>query len=405
LPVARKIGLRILLFINKYLRNYLLNIQKSFLSKMINQTFSASLCSCCRSKGLEWIRSTFNTTRIDKRAQLNAPSIRRQKVINSNRLLALLFAAGAACLALPQPSLAQDYPNKSIRLVIPYPPGGGTDYVGRVVGTKVAELTKWTVILENRPGAGGNLAAEAVAKSAPDGYTLLLAQTDSVMVSPWLNPSVGYDTLKSFTPVVHLTITPGAIVSATTSTIRTPADMIAKGKTTEGLRWATAGAGTFGDLLGEQYKKAMKINLVNTAYKGAAPALTDLMGGHVDVALLSLGSVLPQVKTGKLHAVAVTAATRANLLPDTPTLAESGATGMDGSIWVGIFVPVGTPMPIVQKLNAEFNRALQQPDVKEKIVSVGVDVVGGSVETYTEFVKTDFARWGKIVKDSGIKLQ
>jgi tripartite-type tricarboxylate transporter receptor subunit TctC len=225
------------------------------------------------------------------------------------------------------------------------------------------------------------------------------------MVSPWLNPSVGYDTLKSFTPVVHLTITPGAIVSATASTIRTPADMIAKGKTTEGLRWATAGAGTFGDLLGEQYKKAMKINLVNTAYKGAAPALTDLMGGHVDVALLSLGSVLPQVKTGKLHAVAVTAATRANLLPDTPTLAESGATGMDGSIWVGIFVPVGTPMPIVQKLNAEFNRALQQPDVKEKIVSVGVDVVGGSVETYTEFVKTDFARWGKIVKDSGIKLQ
>ena len=326
-------------------------------------------------------------------------------MINSNRLLALLFAAGAACLALPQPSLAQDYPNKSIRLVIPYPPGGGTDFVGRVVGTKVAELTKWTVILENRPGAGGNLAAEAVAKSAPDGYTLLLAQTDSVMVSPWLNPSVGYDTLKSFTPVVHLTITPGAIVSATASTIRTPADMIAKGKTTEGLRWATAGAGTFGDLLGEQYKKAMNINLVNTAYKGAAPALTDLMGGHVDVALLSLGSVLPQVKTGKLHAVAVTAATRANLLPDTPTLAESGATGMDGSIWVGIFVPVGTPMPIVQKLNAEFNRALQQPDVKEKIVSVGVDVVGGSVETYTEFVKTDFARWGKIVKDSGIKLQ
>ena len=172
-------------------------------------------------------------------------------MINSNRLLALLFAAGAACLALPQPSLAQDYPNKSIRLVIPYPPGGGTDFVGRVVGTKVAELTKWTVILENRPGAGGNLAAEAVAKSAPDGYTLLLAQTDSVMVSPWLNPSVGYDTLKSFTPVVHLTITPGAIVSATASTIRTPADMIAKGKTTEGLRWATAGAGTFGDLLGE----------------------------------------------------------------------------------------------------------------------------------------------------------
>ncbi len=323
----------------------------------------------------------------------------------SNRMLALLFVVGAACVATPQLGLAQDYPTKSIKLVIPYPPGGGTDYIGRVVGSKLAELTKWTVILENRPGAGGNLAAEAVAKSAPDGYTLLLAQTDSVMVSPWLNPSVAYDTLKSFTPVVQLTVTPGAIVSAANSTIHTPADMVAKGKTIEGLRWANAGAGTFGDLLGEQYKKAMNINLVNTAYKGASPALNDVMGGHVDVALMSLGSVLPQVKTGKLHAIAVTTATRATLLPDTPTLAETGATGMDGSIWVGIFAPAGTPMPIVQKLNAAFNNALQQADVKEKISSVGVDVVGGSVETYTKFVKADFARWGKIVKDSGIKLQ
>ena len=323
----------------------------------------------------------------------------------SQRSLALLFAVSMGWAAVPQIGFAQDYPTKALKLVIPYPPGGGTDYIGRVVGGKLAELTKWSVILENRPGAGGNLAAEAVAKSAPDGYTLLLAQTDSVMVSPWLNPSVGYDTLKSFTPVVQLTVTPGAIVSATNSTIRTPADMIAKGKTPEGLRWATAGAGTFGDLLGEQYKKAMNINLVNTAYKGAPPALTDVMGGHVDVALLSLGSVLPQVQTGKLHAIAVTTATRAKLLPDTPTLAETGATGMDGSIWVGIFLPTGTPPSIVQKLNVEFNKTLQQTDVKEKIASVGVEVVGGSVETYTEFVKTDFARWGKIVKDSGIKLQ
>jgi tripartite-type tricarboxylate transporter receptor subunit TctC len=325
--------------------------------------------------------------------------------MKSNRLFAIILAAGAACLMAPKLGIAQDYPNKSIKLIIPYPPGGGTDYVARVVGNKLAEITSWTIILENRPGAGGNLAAEAVAKSAPDGYSLLLAQTDNVMVSPWLNPSVGYDTLKSFAPVVQLSITPGVIVSATSSTIRLPGDMITKGKTPEGLRWATAGVGTFGDLLGEQYKKAMNINLVNTAYKGASPALTDLMGGHVDVALLSMGSVLPQVKTGKLHAVAVTTATRANLLPDTPTLAESGATGMDGSIWVGIFAPVGTPRPIVQKLNAEFNRALQQSDVKEKLVSVGVNVVGGSVETFTEFVKTDFARWGKVVKDSGIKLQ
>jgi tripartite-type tricarboxylate transporter receptor subunit TctC len=273
-----------------------------------------------------------------------------------------------------------------------------------MVGTKLAELTGWQVVLENRPGAGGNLAIEAASKAPADGYTLVMGQTDNMMLGPWLYPSLTYDSVKSFAPVVQVSVTPAAIGSAANSSIKTPMDMIAKGKTPEGLRWATAGAGTLGHLVGEDFKTRANINLLQVPYKGAAPAMTDVMGGQVDVYIGSLASLLPHVKSGKLNAVAVTTAKRAAQAPNTMTMQEGGVKDMDASIWVGLFAPAGTPPAVIERLNKEVNRVLKTPETAQKIEAGGVSVVGGSSKDFAEFVKKDYANWGRIVKESGIKL-
>jgi tripartite-type tricarboxylate transporter receptor subunit TctC len=323
---------------------------------------------------------------------------------NIKRVAQLALVAALAWAAAPVSALAQSYPDKPIRILIPFPPGGGTDFVSRMVGTKLAELTGWQVVLENRPGAGGNLAIEAASKAPADGYTLVMGQTDNMMLGPWLYPSLTYDSVKSFAPVVQVSVTPAAIGSAANSSIKTPMDMIAKGKTAEGLRWATAGAGTLGHLVGEDFKTRANINLLQVPYKGAAPAMTDVMGGQVDVYIGSLASLLPHVKSGKLNAVAVTTAKRASQAPDTMTMQEGGVKDMDASIWVGLFAPAGTPPAVIERLNQEVNRVLKTAETAQKIEAGGVSVVGGSSKDFAEFVKKDYANWGRIVKESGIKL-
>jgi tripartite-type tricarboxylate transporter receptor subunit TctC len=310
--------------------------------------------------------------------------------------LLALFAAGAA---------AQDYPAKPIRLLIPFPPGGGTDFVSRVVGNKLNETLKWTVVLENRPGASGNIALEQAAKSPPDGYTIVMGQSDNIMLGPWLYQNVGYDTLKSFAPIVQVSVTPLAVVSAAQSRMAKPADLFAQGKTPEGVRWATAGNGSLGHLFGEQLQRAAGVRLLHVPYKGASPALTDVMGGQVDVAIMSVASVLNLVKSGKLNAVAVTSGKRSPALPSTPTFAESGQPSVDVSVWLGLFAPAGTPRPIVERLNAEVNRALQAPDVVEKMTAQGVQPAGGSVDEFAAFVRRDYEHWGRIVRESGVKVE
>jgi tripartite-type tricarboxylate transporter receptor subunit TctC len=323
---------------------------------------------------------------------------------NIKRVAQLALVASLAWAAAPVSALAQSYPDKPIRILIPFPPGGGTDFVSRMVGTKLAELTGWQVVLENRPGAGGNLAIEAASKAPADGYTLVMGQTDNMMLGPWLYPSLTYDSVKSFAPVIQVSVTPAAIGSAANSKIKTPMDMIAKGKTPEGLRWATAGAGTLGHLVGEDFKKRADINLLQVPYKGASPAMTDVMGGQVDVYIGSLASLLPHVKSGKLNAVAVTTAKRASQAPDTMTMQEGGVKDMDASIWVGLFAPAGTPPAVIERINKEVNRVLKTPETAQKIEAGGVNVVGGSSKDFAEFVKKDYANWGRIVKESGVKL-
>ncbi|MEI8399370.1 MAG: tripartite tricarboxylate transporter substrate binding protein [Alcaligenaceae bacterium] len=296
------------------------------------------------------------------------------------------------------------YPEQPIKILIPFTPGGGTDFVSRMVGFKLSELTGWQVVLENRPGAGGNLAVEAASKAPADGYTLVMGQTDNMMLGPWLYTNLTYDSVKSFAPVVQISVTPAAVGSAANSSIKTPQDLIAKGKSPEGLKWSTAGAGTLGHLIGEDFKKRTDVKLLQVPYKGASPALTDVMGGQVDVYIGTLTSLVPLVKSGRLNAVAVTTAKRSPDFPEIPTLDENGAKGTDFSIWMGLFAPVGTPPEIIATLNREANRVLQNPDIVTKLKAGGVAPAGGTSQAFADFVKTDYAKWGALVKSSGIKL-
>ena len=314
------------------------------------------------------------------------------------------LALTAALATVSFAAAAQAYPDKPIKILIPFPPGGGTDFVSRMVGTKLGELTGWHIVLENRPGAGGNLAIEAASKAPADGYTLVMGQTDNMMLGPWLYTNLSYDSVKSFAPVVQLSVTPAAVGSAANSSIKTPQDLIAKGKSPEGLKWSTAGAGTLGHMVGEDFKKRTNINLLQVPYKGASPAITDVMGGQVDVYIGTLASLVPLMKSGRLTGVAVTTAKRSVDFPDIPTLDESVAKGMDFSIWMGMFAPAGTPPNVIALLNKETNRVLQSPDLIEKLKAGGVSAGGGTSEAFAEFVKADYAKWGALVKASGIKL-
>jgi tripartite-type tricarboxylate transporter receptor subunit TctC len=324
---------------------------------------------------------------------------------------AVLFAA---IVLVSAAAGAQDYPNKPIRMLIPFTPGGGTDFISRVISSKLSETMKWQIVPENRPGAAGNLAIELASKSAPDGYTIVVGQPDNMMVGPYLYPNVGYDTIKSFVPIVQLSETSNVLVTSAAGNaatggahpvLATVADLIAKGNTPSGLIWATSGNGSTGHLYGELFRSATAIKLLQVPYKGAAPALADVMGGQVDLAIMSAPSVLGLVRGGKLTPVAVTTAKRSAMLPNTPTLEEAGVKVLATANWLGLFAPAGTPPAIVARLNAEVNKVLQTPEVREKIANGGAIPVGGSTEEFAAFVHAEYAKWGRIVKDSGVKLE
>jgi len=313
--------------------------------------------------------------------------------------LACVLVAGTAGVAA-----AQEFPSKPIRMVIPFPPGGGTDFVSRIVGTRLGEVTGWNIILENRPGAGGNIAIESVSKAPADGYTIVMGQSDNMMLGPYLYKTLTYDSVKSFAPIASVSVAPLVIVSKVGGTITDPVSMIAKGKTAQGLLWAQAGNGTLGHLFGEQFKDVAGIRLTQVPYKGAAPAMTDLIGGSVDVAILSIGSVIPHIRSGRVQAVAVTSAKRSPVLPEIKTMAEGGLSQIDVNVWLGLFAPAGTPAPIINRLNEAVNKVLKDAEVVNKITSAGVSMGGGTPEAFAAFVKTDYARWGEIARKSGVKL-
>lgn len=322
-----------------------------------------------------------------------------------NRRTFVTLMAALAATAGSSSALAQAYPSKAIRVVVPFPPGGGTDIIAREVTQKVSTATGWTFVIDNKPGAGGNLGIDAVAKSPADGYTIVLGQTSNLAINPTLYSKLPYNPQKDLAPIGLVASAPLVIVVPSQSAFKTLADIVAAAKAKPGeVNFASPGNGTVAHLTGEQFQKTAGITFQHVPYKGANQALTDVISGQVQLYVSSVPSVLQQIRVGKLRPIAVTSAKRVDDLPQTPTVGESGYKGFDAVTWFGFLAPAGTPKDIVTRLNAEFNKALQQPDLRKRLGDEGADPLGGTPEQFGELIRTDIIRWSKAVKDSGAHI-
>ena len=319
------------------------------------------------------------------------------------KLITLLFTTNF--LTIGSNAIAQSYPNKPIRLVVPFPVGGGTDIFARTIGQALTDTFKWTIVPDNKPGAGGNLGIDAVAKSNPDGYTIGIGQTSNLAINPSLYKNLPYNPSKDLIPVVSVTSAPLVIVSPANSPYKNLTDILngAKQKPNQ-ITYGSPGNGTVAHLTMELFQKAAGIKLQHIPYKGSSQALTDLLGGQIQLYASSIPTALSQIKDGRLRAIAVTSKNRSAALPNIPTLAEAGIKGFDATTWFGFIVPTGTPNNIVTLLNKNINEVLKQPAVKAKLMSEGGDVLGGSSEQFSSLMTKDLVRWEKVVKDSGTKL-
>jgi len=301
-------------------------------------------------------------------------------------------------------SFAQGYPAKPVRFIVPYPPGGGTDLLARTLGAKISEPLGQQVVVENRSGAQGNIGTSVAAKSPPDGYTILLSYVGTFAINPWLYQNVGYDPLKDFSHVSLATVQPYVVVvnpGVPVKNLKELADL-ARSRP-DRLTFASSAAA--GQLAGELFKILTNTKMLHIPYKGAGPAVIDLIGGHVDLMFASPTSSIPQVKGGKLRALAVTAPARISALPDVPTSKESGFPDFEISGWYGVAAPANTPRDIVMRLNSEFARALKSKDVREHLLTDGLEAKSSSPEEMAAFVKSEFDRWGKVVKASGMRVE
>src|SRR5262245_3203112 len=315
-----------------------------------------------------------------------------------------LFVAAACAAAVSGTALAQTFPAKPITIIVPFPPGGVTDPVARQVGQRMADNIKQPVIVENKPGASGIIAAEFVKRQPADGYTVLFAFTGSHAVNPTLYSKLPYDPQKDFQPVTMLINSPHILVVPADSPAKSVADLVALAKSKPGgLTFASQGIGAGGHLLGEMFKGQTKTNLSHVPYKGSAPALTDRRAGRVALFFDALVTSLPYVRDGKLRALAIANKTRSKLLPDVPTMAEAGFPGIEMDQWFGMMVPAGTPPAVVQRLNQEFIRAVRSPDIEKSLTERGLEVVTSTPEQFAALIDRDTAALGKIVRESGAK--
>lgn len=301
---------------------------------------------------------------------------------------------------------AQTWPADPVKLIIPFPPGGGTDILSRLVATRLAEANKWTIVAENRGGAGGTIGVGEAAKAAPTGYTMLMGQKDNMAVAPWLYKNLSYDPLKDFTAVAHVAYTPVVIVTAVNSRYKTLADVVSAARAAPGtIPYGSPGNGTTIHLAGEALNTAAGIKLVHVPYKGSSPALVDVMSGTVDLALSSVPSALSQIKAGKLRALAVTSARRSTSLPDVPTVAEAGYKGFDVSTWYGFFMPAGTPKDVVARVNAEVNKLLDNPEMKKAIYAQGAEPQAMTPERFSTLLQNDHRSMKDVVKQAGVTIE
>jgi tripartite-type tricarboxylate transporter receptor subunit TctC len=320
-------------------------------------------------------------------------------------LLNALAAAVALLATFPAIVAAQSYPTKSLRMVIPFPPGGTTDILGRVAAQKLSEALGQQVVPDNRPGAAGNIGAEQVAKAPPDGYTLVTLPGSTLTIHPSLYAKLPFDPLKDFAPVTILAAVPNALVVHPSLPVRNVKELIALSKSRTGqLNYASTGAGQSTHLSMELFKTMAGVKITHVPYKGSAPAITDLLGGHVPMMFDNMPSALPHVKANKLRAIAVSTSKRSPVATEIPTVAESGLPGFEVSVWFSVLAPANTPKEIVARLNGVLVKALQSADVREKLASQGAEAIANTPEQFTEQMKRDIAKWAKVVRDANIRL-
>ncbi len=321
-----------------------------------------------------------------------------------------LLSFTALALALGTPAHAQApapaYPNKPIRLIVPFPPGGGTDILSRLVATKLTESAKWTVVADNKAGAGGTIGIGEAVKAAPTGYDIVMGQKDNLVIGPWLYKNLPWDPTKDLTAVAHVAYTPVIIATSVNSKYKTLADVVAAAKAAPGtITYGSPGNGTSIHLAGDLFEKAADIKLSHIPYKGSNPALMDALAGNVDLLVSSLPSAMGQIKAGKLRPLAVTSAQRSSSLPDVPTVAQSGFKDFDVSTWYGLFAPAGTPAAVVTALNAEVNKLLGTAEMKAAIHAQGAEPLALTPAQFDTLLKTDYAKWKGIVEASGAKIE
>lgn len=315
-------------------------------------------------------------------------------------LLLLSFCLFAAQVP---PGSAQGYPSRAVRVVAPFPPGGGTDLFARAVAQKLTSSLGQTFVVDNRAGAGGMIGADLIAKAPPDGYSLLITSSSTHSINPHLTRKMPYDALRDFVPVINIASAPNVLVLHPSVPVRTVSDLIKLAKSRPGaLNYASNGTGTLSHLTGEMFKLQAGISLVHIPYKGGPPAVIDLVAGQVSALFAAAPTVLPQVRAGKLRAIAVTGARRSASTPDLPTVAET-LPGFDSVQWWAMFAPAGTAADIVERLNGEVARIVTDSEVKARFAAEGAEPVGGSAREFAAFVKADYDKWGKVVKAIGIR--
>jgi tripartite-type tricarboxylate transporter receptor subunit TctC len=315
------------------------------------------------------------------------------------------LATGLSLLLWPALASAQNFPDRPIRLIVPFPAGGPNDIIARVVGQRMSELAGQPVVIENRGGQGGVLGTDAVAKSKPDGYTIAITSAGALAISPSME-KVAYDTLRDLQPITLVATVPEMLVVATNVPAKDMSELVALAKAQPGkLNFASTGPGGLPHLAGELLKLTAKIDIVHVPYRGAAPAVTDLLGQQVQMVFLDLPIILPQIKTGALRPIAIGSAERAPTAMEVPTTAEAGMPNLRIENWYGMVAPAGTPPAIVAALNRITTEAMRDPAVKEKLASQGTELVGDTPEHFRDFIAAEMVRWAKVIKDAGVTTE
>ena len=301
---------------------------------------------------------------------------------------------------------AGNYPSKPIRMIVPFPPAGGTDIMARLVTNKLTEQHKWNFVIENKPGAGGTIGITEAVKAAPSGYEMVMGQKDNLVIGPWLYKNLPWDPTRDLVPVAHVAYTPVLIATSVDSKFKTLKDVVDAARKAPGaINYGSPGYGTSIHLAAELFAKAAGIEIMHVAYKGSSPALLDAISGNVELLVSSVPSAIGQIKGGKLRPLAVTSAKRISLLPDVPAVAEFGYKDFDVTTWYGLLVPVGTPANVVTLFNTEINKLLANPEMQAAIKAQGAEPLAMSSEQFGKLIKTEYVQWKDIVAASGAKIE